>query len=233
MLMNEVLDEILHDKAILEKYAEIDKINPYPFSHGMKHILNVVALVDKIAPVFNLTKREVFVLKVCEILHDLGQVDGREKHGEKAAAFATDYLLKFDTFTGNEISDICSAIATHDEHSDYARLENKYSWFVNLIDKMDFSRDRLEDWCEKKFGYTAYQDIKQVDFALKNNTFIIYIKLIQSPKVMTEDLIYDYRGRFFNKVYYTAKEFCNHFGYKLDIKLNGKSLTLKRFEIGE
>ena len=112
MLMNEVLDKILHDKAILEKYAAIDKINPYPFSHGIKHIVNCVALVDKIAPVFNLSEREVFVLKVCEILHDLGQVDGREKHGEKAAVFAKDYLLKFDTFTENEISDICSAIAT-------------------------------------------------------------------------------------------------------------------------
>lgn len=227
--MKDVLNIILQDKLILNKYKAIDKVNKYPFSHGMKHIKNVVALVDKIAPVFNLSDREVLILKVCEVLHDLGQVNGREHHGEKAAIFARDYLAKFNEFSPTEIDDICSAISTHDER-DFSKLKNKFSWFVSLIDKMDFAFDRLEDDCEKKFGYTAYQDIKEVNFKLSNKTFVIQIVLIKNPKVITEDVIYNYKGRFFNLAYYTAKAFSNHFGLNLKIKLNNKPLALSKFE---
>ncbi len=228
--MKNVLKQILADEEILNKYRAIDKINPYPFSHGIKHIHNVLALTDKIAPVFQLTERETLILKVCEALHDLGQVDGRENHGQKAAKFAREYLKKFNEFSSDEIDTICSAISTHDE-KDFSKLENKFSWFVALIDKMDFSCDRLEDDAEEKFGYTAYQDIVGVEFAIKNKTFIIKIILINKPKLMNENLIYNYCGHFFNNVCFTAKAFCNHFGLKLDMKLNNTSLTLSKFEI--
>ena len=228
--MENLLNQILADEEILNKYQEIDKVNPYPFSHGIKHIYNVLALVDKIAPVFNLSEREIFILKVCEILHDIGQVNGRENHCEKSAVFAKEYLTKLNEFSPKEIAEICSAISTHDT-VDFSKLESNLSWFVNLIDKMDFSRDRLEDDSEKKFGYTAYQDIKEVNFAIENRKFIIQIKLIDNPKILEGNLIYNYRGQFFNKVYYTAKAFSNHFGFVLDIRLNTKSLNLSKFEI--
>ena len=172
--MKDVLNKILTDENVISKYQAIDEVNPYPFSHGMKHIHNVLALADKIAAVFLLSEREVLILKTCEILHDLGQVDGRENHGEKAATFAKDYLTKFNEFSSEEIAEICSAIATHDE-KDFSKLKGKISWLVHLIDKMDFSVDRLEENSEQKFGYTAYQDIKSVEFALKNNIFVIKI----------------------------------------------------------
>ena len=98
---------------------------------------------------------------------------------------------------------------------------------------MDFAYDRLEDDSEEKFGYTAYQDIKEVNFKLKEKTFTIQIKLIKEPKIMTENLMYNYRGRFFNTAYFTAKAFCEHFGLTLVMKLNNKPLNLAKFEMQE
>lgn len=93
-----IVEKILNNVEILSKYEMIDKINPYPFNHGMGHIKNVVSLVDDIANCFGLNDREVEILKVCEILHDLGQVDGRENHGHKAAEFSKNFLKQFNYF---------------------------------------------------------------------------------------------------------------------------------------
>ena len=226
-----IIKNIISDKEILNKYKAIDTINKYPFNHGMKHINNVVCLVDKIAPLFNLSKREIEILKTCEILHDLGQVDGRDNHGLKAAIFAKEYLPKLNYFTNNEIEIIYSAINTHDEKNDYTKLENKFSWFVNFIDKMDFSRNRLEDNYEDKFGYIEYNDIESIDFNLASNIFQIKIITIPKPKVINEEKLFE--RSFFNKVVNTSLKFSNHFNLSLEMYLNNTKLDLTKMDISK
>lgn len=223
-----LVDIIKNDPKVLEKYQAIDKVNAYPFNHGMKHINNVIALVDKIAPLFDLSEREIEILKICEILHDLGQVEGREKHGLRASTFAKDYLanLPGGGISQAEISDICSAILTHDEKHDYSKLENKYSWFVNLIDKMDFAKNRLEDDYLDRFGYIEYNDIERLSFDKKGKRFIITIHTIVEPKIISEEILF--ARDFFNKVVNTARHFCQHFNLTLEMYLDKQKLNLSK-----
>ena len=88
-MKNDIIKQMMNDPAIVDKYKAIDKVNPYPFSHGMKHIYDVLDLTDKISAVFHLSQREILILKACEVLHDLGQVDGRENQRlfEQAKSF--------------------------------------------------------------------------------------------------------------------------------------------------
>lgn len=226
-------EKLLTDRRVLDKYEAIDKVNPYPLSHGMKHIHNTVALVDKLAPLFDLSERETEILKICEIMHDLGQVDGRENHGLKTSIFARDLLSKTQGEEGGndlsqkEIDEICSAIATHDEKEDYSKLENKFSYLVNFIDKMDFSKNRLEDDSFERFGYLVYDDIDRLDFEKKGNEFYIKIVSVSKPKIISETNLF--ARDFFNKVVKTAKMFCKHFNLKLKIYLDDKELDIGLF----
>lgn len=225
-----IIEKLLTDNEILDRYKSIDKVNPYPFNHGIKHINNVVALADKIAPLFNLTQREVEILKTCEILHDLGQVDGREKHGLKAANFARNYLPSLNYFSSEELSQIYSAIETHDEKKDYSLLQNKFSWLVNLIDKMDFAKDRLEDDYLENFDYIEYNDIETLSFEKEGSVFKIKIHTIENPKLISEECLFN--RSFFNKVVNTSMQFCNYFGLTLEIYLDEKKLNLNNLNIG-
>lgn len=227
----DIIEKLLCDEEILQKYAAIDEINPYPFNHGMKHIENVVKLVDKIAPLFKLSSREVEILKTCEILHDLGQVDGRKDHGLKAAEFLNSYLPKFHYFSEEEIAQIYSAVSTHDEKEDYSKLENKFSWFVNFIDKMDFSRERLEAGYVEKFGYVEYDDIEKIDFERVDNVFKIRLITIEKPQIISEECLF--ARSFFNKVVNTALRFCENFGLKLEMWLDERKLNLSNLDISK
>ncbi len=223
-----IVERVLNDKVVREKYEAIDKINPYPFNHGMKHINNVVKLSDELTNVFELSERELEMLKVAEILHDLGQVEGREKHGERAAIFAREYLPKLAYFSEEEVNTICSAIKTHDEHSDYAMLETDFSWFVNFIDKMDFSRYRLDDNCQEKFGQVEYVEIERVRLERKGNRFLILIETIPNPQIISEAALFS--KNFFNKVIRTAKNFCDHFNFELEMYLGNDRLKIENID---
>lgn len=224
-----IIEKLLCDKEVLAKYAAIDKVNPYPFNHGMKHIKNVVRLAEGIAQIFDLTDRDIEILKACEILHDLGQVDGRENHGLKAAEFLKRYLPKFNYFSQEEIDLIYSAVLTHDEKEDYSKLENDFSWFVNFVDKMDFARDRLEENYVEKFGYVEYDDIEKIDFQKFDGVFKIKIITIENPKIISEDCLF--ARSFFNKVVNTSLKFCEHFNLKLEMYLDEQKLDLSKMDV--
>lgn len=221
--MNEITKKILEDEQVKSKYEQIDKVNPYPFSHGLKHIYSVIELADRIAKIFKLGERETLMLEVAEALHDLGQVDGREKHGEKAAKFAEPYLKDQGLFSQEEISQICEAITTHDSLQ-YEKSDNKFSWFVAFVDKMDFSKKRLEDNSRERFGRVIYDDIEDVDFAVHDNEFTIFIRPVDNPQIINEETIYSRSREFMRIMTETALGFCNHFGFNLKIKLGDKDL---------
>ena len=220
----DIIETMLSDSMVVDKYEAINRINPYPFSHGMKHILNVVNNADSLIVAFNLNDREGVILKTIAILHDLGQVDGRENHGLKAANFAREYLPRYDFFTNAEIDMICSAITTHDEHEDYSKLQNKFSWFINLIDKMDFSKHRLEDNSEEKFGYLVYNDIDSISYSINEQNFEVIIHSVAQPKIISEITLLD--TRFIVKALNVASNFADHFNLNLVVYLDNVRLNL-------
>ena len=145
--------DILNNDKVIENYNKIDAINPYPFNHGLKHVKNVCSIMDKLCDKLNITWEEKDSLLIACALHDIGQVDGREEHWKKAKLFT---ITHFE----NELkdlkyyNDILEAIENHDNVCD---VNNPLFWIlVQFCDKMDFSKDRLEDNYREKFRYYCY-----------------------------------------------------------------------------
>ena len=164
--------DILNNDKVIENYNKIDAINPYPFNHGLKHVKNVCSIMDKLCDKLNITWEEKDSLLIACALHDIGQVDGREEHWKKAKLFT---ITHFE----NELkdlkyyNDILNAIENHDNVCD---ANNPLFWIlVQFCDKMDFSKDRLEDNYREKFRYYCYEDINRIDFILDEKSFGIDI----------------------------------------------------------
>ena len=223
------IQEMLSDEEILSKYRSIDETNHTPSSHGMKHIMGVLLLADKLGKLFSFSERELLILKTIEILHDIGQVGGvRAGHWFKSADFAREYLPKKNIFTNAELEMIYSAISTHDEFLDYTKFENKYSWFTAFIDKLDISKSRLEDNAEANFGYINSADIERLDFYLEDGVFKIVIRTIPDPKVIAPENLYN--RNLICKTMTLFKGFSEHFGLIPKLFLENEELDLDKFD---
>ncbi len=223
------ISQMLNDEEILSKYKDIDDHNQTPSNHGIKHIINVVNIADKFGRLFNISERELLMLKTAEVLHDIGQVGGERKdHWVKSTEFAKYYLPSKNIFNDKELQIIYSAILTHDEVFDYSKFESKFSWLVALIDKLDFAKDRLTDNYEEKFGYLNSSDIERLDFALENNELKISIKTIKNPKIIAPENIYNRNLICMAMTLFQA--FADKFGYIPKLFLNMQELDLTKFK---
>ena len=164
--------DILNDDKVIENYNKIDAINPFLFNHGLKHVKNVCNIMDKLCDKLDITWEEKDALLIAWALHDIGQVDGRDEHWKKAKLFTISHFenelkdLKY-------YNDILKSIENHDNVCD---LNNPLFWIlIQFCDKMDFSKDRLENNYREKFRYYCYEDINRIDFIFDEKNFGIDI----------------------------------------------------------
>ena len=164
--------DILNNDRVIENYNKIDRINPYPFNHGLKHVKNVCRIMDKLCSTLEITGEKKEALLIASALHDIGQINGREEHGKKAKEFL---IENFESKLKNHpfYNDILEAIENHDNP---CVIENSlFTLLVQFCDKMDFSKDRLEDNYREKFRYYCYENIDNVDFIYNDESFGINI----------------------------------------------------------
>ena len=52
---------------LLIEYNDIDKINPFPFNHGLKHVKNVCNIMDKLTDILNIAgeEKEALLIACC------------------------------------------------------------------------------------------------------------------------------------------------------------------------
>lgn len=164
--------DILNNDKVIENYNKIDNVNPFPFNHGLKHVKNVCNIMDRLCSILCITGEEKEALLIASAFHDIGQVNGREEHGKKAKEFLIENFeleLKNIPF----YNDILEAIEKHDNP---CIIENSlFTLLVQFCDKMDFSKNRLEDNYREKFRYYCYENIDNVDFIYNDETFGINI----------------------------------------------------------
>ena len=164
--------DILNNSKVIENYNKIDEINPYPFNHGLKHIKNVCKIMDKLCDLLSIGRKKKEALLIASALHDIGQVDGREHHGRKAKDFLINNFenkLKSQEY----YNDILTAIEKHDNN---CVVDNSlFTILVQFCDKMDFSKERLEDNYREKFRYYCWEDVVKVNFIFDNDNFGINI----------------------------------------------------------
>ena len=164
--------DILNNNKVIENYNKIDDINPYPFNHGLKQVKNVCKIMDKLCSTLDITGEEKEALLIASALHDIGQVDGREEHGRKAKEFLIDNFeleLKDQPFYNQMLEAI-------EKHDNPCVIENSlFTLLVQFCDKMDFSKDRLEDNYRERFRYYCYENIDNIGFIFDDENFGINI----------------------------------------------------------
>ncbi len=164
--------DILNNKKVIESYNKIDEINPYSFNHGLKHIKNVCKIMNKICSILDINGDEKEALLIASALHDIGQVDGREEHGKKARDFLINNF-ESELKTQPYYSYILDAIEKHD---DWCIVDNSlFMILVQFCDKLDFSKDRLEDNYKDRFKFCCYENINRIDFIYNIDNFGINI----------------------------------------------------------
>lgn len=164
--------DILNDNQVIKNYNRIDEINPYVFNHWLKHVKNVCDIMDRLCDKLGIVWEEKEALLIACAFHDVGQVDGVEEHGKKAKLFI---INNFEEQLKNlkYYNDILEAI---ERHSELDNLNSSiFCVLLQFCDKMDFSRDRLEDNYRERFRYYCCEDIERIDFILDDNNFGIDI----------------------------------------------------------
>ena len=163
--------DILNDKRVIEAYNKIDIINPYPFNHGLRHVKNVCHNMGRLCDTLNIDWEEKEALLITCALHDVWQVDGVEEHGKKSKLFI---INNFENELKNQkyYNYILSAIETHNTCDINDSL---FSILIYFCDKMDFSKDRMEDNYREKYRYYCYEEINSIEFIFNDEYFGIDI----------------------------------------------------------
>ncbi len=213
--------EILVDEKILSEYEKIDKLNPYPFSHGMQHIKNVVEIIIKLSEVLNIDEETKNNLLIAGVLHDIGQVNGRDSHGLKSMQFAEKYLKG----KSNKV-DLNNILKAIEHHSDINKM-NELTLFSNIIcfvDKMDFTMKRLEKDYKDKFDYIVCENIENVRFNYVNGYFRVIVDIQGIKEEKAKELLLERNS--FKKAIQTTIALSNKLNVKPEFYVGNIKLDL-------
>lgn len=110
--------------------------------HSFAHTERVAAISSMILQELGYPERDVELVKIAAILHDIGNIVNRKDHAQSGAVMAF-RLLDNLSMPADEISTIVSAIGNHDENTAYPI--NPISAALIIGDKTDVRRSRVRN----------------------------------------------------------------------------------------
>lgn len=137
-----MIEKIINDKFIIEKYNEIDKNekeNNAWAHHNMKHAIRVCSIAEELLKKLNYERELIEAVKIACILHDLGCAEGKENHAYKGAVIVEEYF-KLIKYSSKYKSEIVEAIR---EHSDGFKSNNIITLSLIIADKLDIDKRRI------------------------------------------------------------------------------------------
>lgn len=174
--------EILNDIEIKNIIDNVDRDNNFYMSHGINHINSLLNMIDKFGRLINISDKDIELLKISAVLHDVGRGIDNDNHSVSSTIFARNYLEgKLDS---EDIDVVCNIIERHSWKKDKDNIL-EYIWC--FFDKVDFSCSRLEDNYVSKYGFkSVLEHIKDVKFDVMDNNFIFTI--ISDESITSENL---------------------------------------------
>lgn len=216
--------DILNNEYIKNEYSKIDEINPYAFSHGLKHVNNVCNNMLEICNILNIEESEKDALLIACALHDVGQADGREHHGYKAKEIAIklfDKELKENSY----YEQILEAIEKHEMKNN---CDNSlFTILLQLADTLDFSDKRLVDNYTGEYSIYPWKYIKNIELLKTDKGFGINIStenIHEFSKLFLQE-------RFTSKIISIINVISEKLGMKPVIKINNEILNLDNYII--
>lgn len=141
-----LIDVLLLDKGIKQRYDIIQSVDTTSYYHGYKHIMNVLDILKKFIDLFNIDEHEADKLLVAILFHDIGRGKTGKGHELLSADFMRKYLQKYDIskfgFLEQDIDEIYEAIKIHEQKEELGQL-TMFQLLVNFADKLDVTKERI------------------------------------------------------------------------------------------
>ena len=222
-----LIDVLLLDKKIEEKYNKIQQLDTTSYYHGYKHIINVLKMLDKFISLFNIDIHESDKLSVAILFHDIGRGKVGKGHDLLSADYMKDYIKKYDIakfgFTEDDISEIYEAIKMHEQKEDLDKL-TIFQLLVNFVDKLDVTKERINlnnkldpELPSYKFDIfrEIYLDVNEVNPIIEDNSLVLEFDC--NSNMSLERL---YSIPFMQTVDKLHKEFASRYNLDAKVRIN-------------
>jgi HD superfamily phosphohydrolase YqeK len=172
-------ERILEDvqwNAWMEEIGNFDSDDAKEFmcDHGRGHTMRVREYAQDFLTQVKAQRNELELAEVACLLHDIGNVRGREGHAKYSEEMAREYLSKFG-MSGEDIEVVAQAIG---DHSGGKNMRTLVGAALILGDKLDVSCERLtpgvelNELCEelrklKKITYTVGDEIATLNYEVE------------------------------------------------------------------
>lgn len=180
--------DVINDKKINDIYLKIKNNSNYYMDHAIKHRDNVINYCKKLIDIFNIDKAIANNILIAASLHDIGRIKiiGEDNHAELSSIFAKEYLK--DKIDSSDINFICNLISKHSGFKE----RTFYEEVLYFSDKMDFTKDRLEDNYRKKYEFVSIlESLEEVLFEICDGTLVV--KFITDGTISINDLVKEKR----------------------------------------
>ena len=165
-------------RAYIEKADSFLKGIGYT-EHGFRHAEIVSNNAYRILKELNFPERSAELAAIAGLLHDIGNLVGRQDHGVSSALIAKNLLEKLNMHYA-EIIDIMTAIGNHEEES--GEVTGNLSAALAIADKTDVHRSRV-----RTKEHLAHDIHDRVNYAVTNSV----LKITPSDRCITLDLTID------------------------------------------
>lgn len=175
--------DIINDSTINNLYMKIKKESSKYKDHSIKHRDNVIFYCKKLIDLFEIPKEKANQILIAASLHDIGRSENNKdiKHAILSSIFAKNYLK--DKLPEQEIDTICKMIELHSG----IKERTLYQEILFFADKMDFTKNRLQDNYQEKLGKVSIMEsINELLFEKENDYFIL--KILTNKTKNIEDL---------------------------------------------
>ena len=181
-------EKLRGDADINRIFDTVNVMNKHITScHGRYHAFFVVEKTAYILEALGYNARTVELGKMAALLHDIGNIAGRERHARKSVGLAAVFLDEPDMITDAEKKTILHAIK---DHSKGAELNSPIGAALVIADKIDLSGRRVLPRENIKPWYKNLLEIEEIKVKIKNNH--IKINFMTTPQFSKKVLLDDY-----------------------------------------
>ena len=231
-----LIDLLLKDEIIQNKYKIIQEVDTTSYYHGFQHISNVIKILEKFIELFNIDEQNAEKLKIAILFHDIGREETGKNHELKSAEFMKKHLnTKYDIskfgFTKNDLDEIYEAIRLHEQKENLENL-TFFQLLVNFVDKLDVTKERVNlnnplnpELPSYKYDILReiYLDVYEVNIIIEDTNFIIEF---EGNENLTLERLYSIP--FMQRVDKLHKEFSKRNGLNAKVRIKNQDYNLKK-----
>ena len=168
-----LFERISKDPEIVEILNQIDKkqCDELPSDHGTHHVMFCVNFIERFLRDYGCTEHEIDLGKVSALMHDLGNIHGKENHAKNGSLFAQEYLSKLG-IADEDKNIIVDAIKNHGSGKN---MNSIITAALVFADKCHWTKDRFHknSDLENDIVHKNIKHILRTEAEIRNDKLIL------------------------------------------------------------